>query len=305
MNNKNYLISVTGPTAVGKTNLSIEIAKNFNSEIISFDSRQFYKEMSIGTAVPNFEQLARVKHHFIQNKSIHDKFTVRDFSNESKSLIEKLFKKNNIIVLVGGSFFFLESIIYGLDEIPNIPKSIRENLNNLYLNKGIDFLSNILKEKDIKYYNKIDNKNHRRVIRALEVIEHTGEKFSNYLRNNKKEIYNHVQVTLDCNRNILYERINSRVDLMIEKGLLDEVKKLYDYKGLGTLNTVGYKELFKYLDNDLSFRESVDEIKKNTRRFAKRQLTWLRNSKGKKYWYDSEVSCEKIILELNKILKIW
>jgi len=304
MNNKNYLISVTGPTAVGKTNLSIEIAKNFNSEIISFDSRQFYKEMSIGTAVPNFEQLARVKHHFIQNKSIHDKFTVRDFSNESKSLIEKLFKKNNIIVLVGGSFFFLESIIYGLDEIPNIPKSIRENLNNLYLNKGIDFLSNILKEKDIKYYNKIDNKNHRRVIRALEVIEHTGEKFSNYLRNNKKEIYNHVQVTLDCNRNILYERINSRVDLMIEKGLLDEVKKLYDYKGLGTLNTVGYKELFKYLDNDLSFRESVDEIKKNTRRFAKRQLTWLRNSKGKKYWYDSEVSCEKIILELNKILKI-
>ena len=304
MNNKNYLISVTGPTAVGKTNLSIEIAKNFNSEIISFDSRQFYKEMSIGTAVPNFEQLARVNHHFIQNKSIHDKFTVRDFSNESKSLIEKLFKKNNIIVLVGGSFFFLESIIYGLDEIPNIPKSIRENLNNLYLNKGIDFLSNILKEKDIKYYNKIDNKNHRRVIRALEVIEHTGEKFSNYLRNNKKEIYNHVQVTLDCNRNILYERINSRVDLMIEKGLLDEVKKLYDYKGLGTLNTVGYKELFKYLDNDLSFRESVDEIKKNTRRFAKRQLTWLRNSKGKKYWYDSEVSCEKIILELNKILKI-
>ena len=304
MNNKNYLISVTGPTAVGKTNLSIEIAKNFNSEIISFDSRQFYKEMTIGTAVPNFEQLARVKHHFIQNKSIHDKFTVRDFSNESKSLIEKLFKKNNIIVLVGGSFFFLESIIYGLDEIPNIPKSIRENLNNLYLNKGIDFLSNILKEKDIKYYNKIDNKNHRRVIRALEVIEHTGEKFSNYLRNNKKEIYNHVQVTLDCNRNILYERINSRVDLMIEKGLLDEVKKLYDYKGLRTLNTVGYKELFKYLDNDLSFRESVDEIKKNTRRFAKRQLTWLRNSKGKKYWYDSDVSCEKIILELNKILKI-
>jgi len=304
MNNKNYLISVTGPTAVGKTNLSIEIAKNFNSEIISFDSRQFYKEMTIGTAVPNFEQLARVKHHFIQNKSIHDKFTVRDFSNESKSLIEKLFKKNNIIVLVGGSFFFLESIIYGLDEIPNIPKSIRENLNNLYLNKGIDFLSNILKEKDIKYYNKIDNKNHRRVIRALEVIEHTGEKFSNYLRNNKKEIYNHVQVTLDCNRNILYERINSRVDLMIEKGLLDEVKKLYDYKGLRTLNTVGYKELFKYLDNDLSFRESVDEIKKNTRRFAKRQLTWLRNSKGKKYWYDSDVSCEKIILDLNKILKI-
>lgn len=304
MNNKNYLISVTGPTAVGKTNLSIEIAKNFNSEIISFDSRQFYKEMTIGTAVPNFEQLARVKHHFIQNKSIHDKFTVRDFSNESKSLIEKLFKKNNIIVLVGGSFFFLESIIYGLDEIPNIPKSIRENLNNLYLNKGIDFLSNILKEKDIKYYNKIDNKNHRRVIRALEVIEHTGEKFSNYLRNNKKEIYNHVQVTLDCNRKLLYERINSRVDLMIEKGLLDEVKKLYDYKGLRTLNTVGYKELFKYLDNDLSFRESVDEIKKNTRRFAKRQLTWLRNSKGKKYWFDSDVSCEKIILELNKILKI-
>ena len=305
MNNKNYLISVTGPTAVGKTNLSIEIAKNFNSEIISFDSRQFYKEMTIGTAVPNFEQLARAKHHFIQNKSIHDKFTVRDFSNESKSLIEKLFKKNNIIVLVGGSFFFLESIIYGLDEIPNIPKSIRENLNNLYLNKGIDFLSNILKEKDIKYYNKIDNKNHRRVIRALEVIEHTGEKFSNYLRNNKKEIYNHVQVTLDCNRKLLYERINSRVDLMIEKGLLDEVKKLYDYKGLRTLNTVGYKELFKYLDNDLSFRESVDEIKKNTRRFAKRQLTWLRNSKGKKYWFDSDVSCEKIILELNKILKIW
>ena len=187
MNNKNYLISVTGPTAVGKTNLSIEIAKKFNSEIISFDSRQFYKEMTIGTAVPDFEQLASVKHHFIQNKSIHDKYTVKDFSNESKNLIEKLFRKNNIIVLVGGSFLFLESIIYGLDEIPNIPKSLREELNNLYLNKGINFLSNILKEKDIKYYNKIDNKNHRRVIRALEVIEHTGEKFSSFLNNNKKK----------------------------------------------------------------------------------------------------------------------
>ena len=191
MNNKKYLISVTGPTAVGKTNLSIEIAKKFNSEIISFDSRQFYKEMTIGTAVPDFEQLASVKHHFIQNKSIHDKYTVKDFSNESKNLIEKLFRKNNIIVLVGGSFLFLESIIYGLDEIPNIPKSLREELNNLFLNKGINFLSNILKEKDIKYYNKIDNKNHRRVIRALEVIEHTGEKFSSFLNNNKKERYNH------------------------------------------------------------------------------------------------------------------
>ena len=304
MNNKNYLISVTGPTAIGKTNLSIEIAKNFNSEIISFDSRQFYKEMTIGTAVPDFEQLASVKHHFIQNKSIHDKFTVKDFSNESKSLIEKLFKKNNIIVLVGGSFLFLDSVIYGLDEIPNIPISVREDLNNLYLKKGIDFMSNILKEKDIKYYNKIDNKNHRRVIRALEVIEHTGEKFSNFLHNKQKEMYNHVQITLNCNRNVLYERINTRVDLMIEKGLLDEVKKLYDYKSLGTLNTVGYKELFKYLDNDLSLNESVDNIKKNTRRFAKRQLTWLRNSKGKKFWYDSSLSCEKIILELNKILKI-
>ena len=304
MNNKNYLISVTGPTAVGKTNLSIEIAKNFNSEIISFDSRQFYKEMTIGTAVPDFEQLASVKHHFIQNKSIHDKYTVKDFSNESKNLIEKLFRKNNIIVLVGGSFLFLESIIYGLDEIPNIPKSVREDLNNLYLNKGINFLSNILKEKDIKYYNKIDNKNHRRVIRALEVIEHTGEKFSSFLNNNKKERYNHIQITLDCNRNVLYERINSRVDLMIENGLLNEVKKLYDYKDLGTLNTVGYKEIFKYLDNDLPLEESIYEIKKNTRRFAKRQLTWLRNSKGKKYWYDSDLSSEKIILELNKILKI-
>ena len=304
MNNKNYLISVTGPTAVGKTNLSIEIAKNFNSDIISFDSKQFYKEMTIGTAVPDFEQLASVKHHFIQNKSIHDKYTVKDFSIESKSLIEKLFRKNNIIVLVGGSFLFLESIIYGLDEIPNIPMYIREKLNNLYLNKGIDFLSNILKEKDIKYYNKIDCKNHRRVIRALEIIEHTGEKFSTFLRNNEKEIYNHIQITLDINRNVLYEKINSRVDIMIKNGLLDEVKKLYQYRDLVTLNTVGYKELFKYLDDDLSLEESIDEIKKNTRRFAKRQLTWLRNSKGKKYWYDIGISSEKIILELNKILKI-
>ena len=304
MNNKNYLISVTGPTAVGKTNLSIEIAKNFNSDIISFDSKQFYKEMTIGTAVPDFEQLASVKHHFIQNKSIHDKYTVKDFSIESKSLIEKLFRKNNIIVLVGGSFLFLESIIYGLDEIPNIPMYIREKLNNLYQNKGIDFLSNILKEKDIKYYNKIDCKNHRRVIRALEIIEHTGEKFSTFLRNNEKEIYNHIQITLDINRNVLYEKINSRVDIMIKNGLLDEVKKLYQYRDLVTLNTVGYKELFKYLDDDLSLEESIDEIKKNTRRFAKRQLTWLRNSKGKKYWYDIGISSEKIILELNKILKI-
>ena len=236
MNNKNYLISVTGPTAVGKTNLSIEIAKNFNSEIISFDSRQFYKEMTIGTAVPDVEQLASVKHHFIQNKSIHDKYTVKDFSNESKNLIEKLFRKNNIIVLVGGSFLFLESIIYGLDEIPNIPKSVREDLNNLYLKKGINFLSNILKEKDIKYYSQIDNKNHRRVIRALEVIEHTGEKFSSFLNNNKKEMYNHIQIALDCNRNVLYERINSRVDLMIKNGLiLVDTKYEFGYDNFGNI----------------------------------------------------------------------
>ena len=297
MGNKK-LISVSGPTAIGKTKLGIKLAKSLKTEIVSFDSRQFYKEMSIGTAVPSENELNEVKHHFIQNKSILDPFTVYEFSLETRKLINKLFKVYDNIILVGGSYMFLKSIIYGIDEIPKIPNEIRNNLDNNFKINGIKYLQSILSIKDPEYYKKVDLNNPRRLIRALEIIEFTKKPYTSYLTNNKEKIFNHYSIALNTDRSKLYETINRRIDLMIDAGLIDEAKELYKYKNNYALNTVGYKELFNYFSNKYSKEIAINEIKKNTRRFAKKQITWLKNSDEKHHWIDTDYNLDVILKKI-------
>ena len=216
------LISISGPTAVGKTLFAIELAKKLDTEIISFDSRQFYKEMSIGTAVPSKEELAQVKHHFIQHKSIHYQYTVSDYMHNVNELIKKLSSKKKYIILVGGSNLYLKSIIYGLDDIPEVPLEIRNKLNYEFKNHGIKHIQNLLKKHDPEYYNKVDKLNHRRIIRALEVSIFLNKPFSIFLKGTVKKRYNHLSIVLNIDRNILYERINNRVNHMINRGLIND-----------------------------------------------------------------------------------
>ena len=280
------LISISGPTAVGKTLFAIELAKKLDTEIISFDSRQFYKEISIGTAVPSKDELAQVKHHFIQHKSIHDQYNVSDYLHDVDELIKTFLSKKKQIILVGGSNLYLKSIIYGLDDIPEVPLEIRNKLNYEFQTHGIKHIQNLLKKLDPEYYNKVDKQNHRRIIRALEVSVFSNKPFSYFLKGKVKKRYKHRSIVLNLNRNILYERINNRVDQMIDHGLINEVKKLNRYKNLNPLNTIGYKEIFKYLNGELDLEKSIELIKMNTRRFAKKQLTWLKND-GDHLWLDS------------------
>jgi len=297
----NKLISISGPTAVGKTKLSIDLAKKINCEIISFDSRQFYKEMSIGTAVPKKNELDQVKHHFIQHKSIHDSYNINQFSINAKNLINELFKKNKYIILVGGSFLYLKSIIYGIDTIPEIPNELRLKLNNEYEKKGINYIRNLLKELDPKYYDIVDLDNHRRLIRAIEVCKHTNKPFSSFLNGFEEKKYNHTSVCLTLGRGELYSKINKRVDNMVDMGLIEEAKNLYKYKNLNPLNTIGYKELFNHFDGLLKIDQAIEEIKKNTRRFAKKQLTWLNNN-DEHVWIDSGLRISENIKKLDKIV---
>ena len=280
------LISISGPTAVGKTLFAIELAKKLDTEIISFDSRQFYKEMSIGTAVPSKDELTQVKHHFIQHKSIHHQYTVSDYIHDVDELIKTLSSKKKHIILVGGSNLYLKSIIYGLDDIPEVPLEIRNKLNYEFQIHGIKHIQNLLKKLDPEYYNVVDKQNHRRIIRALEVSIFSNKPFSYFLKGTLKKRYNHHSIVLNLDKNILYERINNRVDQMIDHGLINEVKKLNLHKNLNPLNTIGYKEIFKYLNGELDLEKSIELIKMNTRRFAKKQLTWLKNE-GDHLWLDS------------------
>ena len=296
------LITISGPTCVGKTSFSIELAKKIDSEIISFDSRQFYREMSIGTAVPSKDELNSVKHHFIQHKSIHEIYTINDYTIDFDNLIKKSFNKSRYIVLVGGSNLYLKSVIYGLDNIPQIPKEIRFQLNFDYKKKGITYLQNMLKKLDYNYYKNVDIQNHRRLIRALEVSIFTKKPFSDFLSSNKKEKYNNLSVVMNIDRSPLYKLINSRVDKMLESGLLDEAKRLHKFKDLNALNTIGYKELFEYFEGRLSYEDSKELIKTNSRRFAKKQLTWLNNNGSHLWIKGSESIKNNLKILLQKIL---
>ncbi|MGV4529710.1 tRNA (adenosine(37)-N6)-dimethylallyltransferase MiaA [Ornithobacterium rhinotracheale] len=297
MNSKN-LVVIVGPTAIGKTATAIALAKHFNTEIISSDSRQFFKEMCIGTAVPSPDELSQVKHHFIQQLSIHEDYSVGDFERDAIEFITEYFQKNDFLIMAGGSGLYEKAITQGLDDFPDIPPSVREQLNSDLNEKGLDFLQNELKNKDLAYFEKVDTQNPHRVIRALEVIRHTGKAYSSFLaKNQSKRNFNVIKIGLTLSRDEIYNRINRRVDIMIENGLLEEAKNLYKFKNLNALNTVGYKELFHYFDGEISLDFAIEEIKKNTRRFAKRQLTWYRKDENIRWFAPNEI--EQIIAYIN------
>lgn len=271
------LIVVVGPTGIGKTALAISIARQFHTEIISADSRQFFKEMEIGTAKPSAEELAAAPHHFINSHSIETLFSTGDFEVQAIELIETLFKKHHTLVMVGGSGLYIDAICKGLDDLPDIDLNIRESLNQQLANEGLEAIKKQLSEYDPEYYEKVDQANPQRMIRGLEFYLSTGTKLSAHFTNNKKvRSFNILKIGLNMDRAALYDRINQRVDKMMEAGLLDEVKRLQPFRKYNALNTVGYAELFTYLDGACSLSEAVDRIKQNTRRFAKRQLTWFR-----------------------------
>lgn len=289
------LISVVGPTAIGKTKLAIDLALYYNTAIISADSRQFFKEMSIGTAVPSKEELSQATHYFIQHKSVEDAFTVGDFEREAMLKIEELFLKHEVLILVGGSGLYINAITKGLDNFPEIASEIRLQLNQQFEKEGITGLQERLKIEDPTYYEKVDLQNPHRLIRALEICLGTGKPYSSFLTQEKvKRNFNSITVGIEAERELIYNRINKRVDLMLAKGLLDEAKSLLQYKDLNALQTVGYKELFSYFEGSSTLEFAISEIKKNTRRFAKRQLTWFRKNETT-IWVNFDENFDNII----------
>ena len=292
------LITISGPTASGKTDLSIKLASYLECSIISCDSRQFYKEMSIGTAVPTQLELSKIKHYCIQHKSIFDTYTVGDFRHETLLLLNKLFQNNDYVILTGGSGLYKDSIVKGIDFFPESNKIVREDLNNSLNLKGITYLQDQLSKLDPIYFSTVDKNNHRRLIRALEVCISSGKPYSSFLNKRKNDYdFNIESFAIRTNRDVLYKRINARVDKMIEAGLIDEVKKLLKYKNLNPLNTVGYKEIFEFIEKKVSLEQSIEKIKQNTRRYAKRQITWLKNKDYK--WIDSDIDLEEFIKMIN------
>lgn len=303
-----YLITIIGPTAIGKTALSIHLAQHFKCEIVSCDSRQFFKEMTIGTAVPSATELATIKHHFIQNKSILEHYTVGDYEKESLVKIEDLFLTNVCVVLVGGSGLYVNAILKGFDEFPEIDSSVRNSINEKYEHLGIGYLQEQLKILDAKYYEQINAENPQtllnpqRMMRFIEVCIGTGKPYSSFLNQKKNNrSFTPIIIGLETERNIMYHRINQRVDIMMSEGLLAEAKKLYSYKELNALQTVGYRELFSYFDGEFKLDFAIEEIKKNTRHFAKRQLTWFKRDKNT-IWFDFMTPKEEIIDYINSKL---
>lgn len=271
------LIYVAGPTGVGKTALSIKLAKKFDTDIVSCDSRQFYKEMKLGTAVPSAEELSEVPHHFIQHKSIEDTYTVGDFEKEAIAKLEELFKTKDTLIMVGGSGMYADAIMFGMDEFPEVPPEIRNQINVFYQSHGLKSLQNLLMEKDPDYYRKVDRNNPQRLIRALEVCIASNQPYSSFLGKAKpNRSFVSKMLILHCPRTILYNRINERVDKIMAEGLLEEVEQLFQQRELYPLKTVGYKELFPFIEGKTTLEIAVDEIKKNSRRYAKRQITWFK-----------------------------
>jgi len=297
--NKNKLIVVCGPTAVGKTSIAIELAQYYNTEIISADSRQFYKEMNIGTAKPSIKELSIVKHHFINNLSITDEYSSGKFEKEVLQLLDEWYKKNSKpIIMAGGSGLFIKAVCEGFDALPKVNEKIRIKLNDIYLNEGITALQKKLAIADVQYYNLVDKNNPQRIIRALEVIESTGKPFSSFLKKEAKpRFFDCIYIGLNMDRNLLYERINKRVDIMINKGLLTEVECLHKYKNLKTLLTVGYTELFDYLDKKFDKERAIELIKQNTRRYAKRQITWFKKIEEIKWFEPMEIEAIKRLVD--------
>ncbi|MDW8850592.1 tRNA (adenosine(37)-N6)-dimethylallyltransferase MiaA [Flavobacterium sp. MMLR14_040] len=304
-----YLITIVGPTAIGKTALSIALAKHFNCEIISCDSRQFFKEMTIGTAVPNQDELKAAKHYFIQNKSIFENYTVGDYEKEALLKLEELFQTNDFAILIGGSGLYVDAVLKGFDEFPEIDSSVRAEINSNYEKLGINYLQEQLELLDPEYFQKINLENPQtlqnpqRMMRFVEVCIGTQKPYSSFL-NQKKNNRNFtpILIGLEAERQVIYNRINQRVDIMMNEGLLEEAKALYPNKALNALQTVGYRELFSYFDGEFTLPFAIDEIKKNTRRFSKRQLTWFKRNEATK-WFDYATDRKQIIDYIEDFLK--
>jgi tRNA dimethylallyltransferase len=277
---KNFLIVILGPTGVGKSDLSVGIACRFNAEIISADSRQFYKEMKIGTAVPSEYQLNIVRHHFIRFLSVKEYFSASLFERAVLELLPSLFKKNNIAVMTGGSGMYIDAVCNGIDDIPDIDPSAREKYNTGFKAGGIESLRRELKLVDPDYYASVDLRNHKRIIRALEIFETTGRRYTEFLTDKGAERdFNIIKIGLKREREDLYGRINSRVDEMIRNGLEDEAMGLFDMKDLNPLKSVGYREFFEFFEGKISREKAIELIKRNSRRYAKRQMTWWSRDK--------------------------
>lgn len=301
---KNTLLVVVGPTAIGKTALSIQLANTFDTSIISCDSRQFYKEMSIGTAVPEPAELAAAKHYFIQDRSIFDTYNVGEFERDALKKLDELFKEKSIQIMVGGSGLYVDAVLKGLDYFPEVPLKIREELTEKLHKEDLETLQKQLKELDLETYNTIELENPHRVLRALEVCVSSGTPYSTFKNKPKKpRNFNVIKVGLNADRSIIYDRINKRVDQMIANGLLEEAKKLYPQKNLNALQTVGYRELFSFFDDTFTKEFAISEIKKNTRRFAKRQLTWFKRD-ASTLWFDYKTDLQEIVLTIKKKLDI-
>ena len=304
-----FLITIVGPTAIGKTALSISLAQHFNCDILSCDSRQFFKEMNIGTAVPSLEELALAKHHFIQNKSIFDTYNVGDFEKEAIAKLDELFLTNNLVILVGGSGLYVDAILKGFDTFPEISPDIRKTIQSNYEKLGIAYLQKQLQELDPTYFQKLalENpqtlQNPQRMMRFVEVCLGSGAPYSSFL-NQKQNSRNFtpILIGLEAERTVIYDRINQRVDSMMNQGLLAEAKELFLYKELNALQTVGYRELFSFFEGEFTLEFAIEEIKKNTRRFSKRQLTWFKRNE-ESIWFDYLTDKDEIIKYLaNRII---
>jgi len=304
MNGKKHLIHIVGPTASGKTALGILLANYFNTAIISTDSRQFFKEMSIGTAKPNESELDSAKHYFINNRSVAEDYSVGDFERDAIDLVSKLFQEKDVLITVGGSGLYIKALAEGLDEFPDVSEELRETWDNLYEQKGLSYLQTELKAADPDYYEQCDQQNPRRLLRALTVIAASGQAFSHFLKKEKKNrLFENHYIGLSWDRAILYERINKRVDLMLKNGLIEEAKGLVKYQNQKALQTVGYRELFSHFNNEIDQEEATRLIKRNSRRYAKRQMTWFGRNEAIN-WLEmpknKEELLEKALLALQK-----
>lgn len=290
-------VFLCGPTAVGKTKVAIELAQWLNTEIVSFDSRQFYRELKIGAAPPDEDELHAVKHHFVANLSVEDNLSAGAFEKQALPTMDNIFKQYNTLILVGGSGLYMKALLEGFDSLPEVPAEIRESINELYRERGLPYLQDEVAKQDPEFYAQVDQQNPQRLIRALEIMASSGKKYSSFRQQRKaKRSFTSLKIGLHMPRELLYQRINRRVDKMMEAGLLKEARSLYPLREKNALQTVGYRELFAHFNGEYDLATAIEEIKKNSRRYAKRQLTWFRRDDEIKWFEPNNLADIKLYL---------